>query len=41
MPIRFEDVWRAIHNKRPIDTWVTRMPTGDQPGAAGERAEPR
>ncbi|MGO9300112.1 MAG: xanthine dehydrogenase family protein molybdopterin-binding subunit [Acidimicrobiales bacterium] len=26
MPVRFEDVWRAIHNKQPIDTWVTKAP---------------
>jgi CO/xanthine dehydrogenase Mo-binding subunit len=26
MPVRFEDVWRAIHNKLPIDTWTTKAP---------------
>jgi len=26
MPVRFEDVWRAIHNEQPIDTWVTKAP---------------
>ncbi len=26
MPVRFEDVWRAIHDNRPIDTWVTKAP---------------
>src|ERR1039458_393516 len=26
MPVRFEDVWRAIHNKPPIDTWTTKAP---------------
>jgi len=26
MPVRFEDVWRAIHEKQPIDTWVTKAP---------------
>ena len=26
MPVRFEDVWRAIRNKQPIDTWVTKAP---------------
>lgn len=28
MPIRFEDVWRAIRNKEPIDNWITKTPAG-------------
>ncbi|MEI6877389.1 MAG: molybdopterin cofactor-binding domain-containing protein, partial [Spirochaetota bacterium] len=28
MPIRFEDVWRAMRNKEPIDNWITKTPTG-------------
>ena len=27
MPVRFEDVWRAIHDKRPADTWATKTPS--------------
>ncbi len=28
MPIRFEDVWRALRKKEPIDNWITKTPTG-------------
>ena len=28
MPIRFEDVWRAMRNREPIDNWITKTPTG-------------
>ena len=28
MPIRFEDVWRALHKKEPVDNWITKTPTG-------------
>jgi len=28
MPIRFEDVWRALQNKEPIDNWITKTPSG-------------
>ena len=28
MPIRAEDVWRAMHEKEPIDNWITKSPTG-------------
>ncbi len=28
MPIRFEDVWRALTTKEPIDNWITKTPTG-------------
>jgi CO/xanthine dehydrogenase Mo-binding subunit len=28
MPIRFEDVWRALRNKEPIDNWITKTPAG-------------
>ncbi len=28
MPIRFEDVWRALRNKEPIDNWITKTPSG-------------
>jgi hypothetical protein len=26
MPIRAEDVWRAMGNKAPIDNWITKTP---------------
>ncbi|HUX40746.1 MAG TPA: xanthine dehydrogenase family protein molybdopterin-binding subunit [Rectinemataceae bacterium] len=28
MPIRFEDVWRALRKKEPIDNWITKTPSG-------------
>ncbi len=28
MPMRFEDVWRAIQKKEPIDNWITKSPVG-------------
>jgi CO/xanthine dehydrogenase Mo-binding subunit len=28
MPIRFEDVWRALRKKDPIDNWITKSPYG-------------
>jgi CO/xanthine dehydrogenase Mo-binding subunit len=28
MPMRFEDVWRAMRNKEPIDNWITKTPAG-------------
>lgn len=28
MPIRCEDVWRALQNKQPIDNWITKTPAG-------------
>jgi CO/xanthine dehydrogenase Mo-binding subunit len=28
MPIRSEDVWRAIGHKEPVETWITKTPTG-------------
>jgi hypothetical protein len=28
MPIRAEDVWRALNRKEPIDNWITKTPTG-------------
>jgi CO/xanthine dehydrogenase Mo-binding subunit len=28
MPIRFEDVWRALRDKEPIDNWITKTPAG-------------
>lgn len=28
MPMRFEDVWRAIVKKEPIDNWITKSPVG-------------
>lgn len=28
MPMRFEDVWRAINKKEPVDNWITRSPYG-------------
>ena len=41
MPMRFEDVWRALQNKAPIDNWITETPTGscrsDLPGGGGDQ----
>ncbi|MBN1519044.1 MAG: xanthine dehydrogenase family protein molybdopterin-binding subunit [Spirochaetales bacterium] len=28
MPMRFEDVWRALENREPIDNWITKSPVG-------------
>jgi CO/xanthine dehydrogenase Mo-binding subunit len=28
MPMRFEDVWRAIGKKDSVDNWITKTPTG-------------
>jgi CO/xanthine dehydrogenase Mo-binding subunit len=28
MPMRFEDVWRALRNKAPVDNWITDSPAG-------------
>jgi CO/xanthine dehydrogenase Mo-binding subunit len=28
MPIRAEDVWRAMENRTPIDNWITKTPIG-------------
>jgi CO/xanthine dehydrogenase Mo-binding subunit len=28
MPIRAEDVWRALREKEPIDNWITKSPAG-------------
>jgi CO/xanthine dehydrogenase Mo-binding subunit len=28
MPMRFEDVWRALGKKEPIDNWITKSPIG-------------
>jgi hypothetical protein len=28
MPIRAEDVWRAMHDKEPIGNWITKEPVG-------------
>ena len=39
MPMRFEDVWRALRAKEPIDNWITKTPVGscrsDLPGGNG------
>jgi CO/xanthine dehydrogenase Mo-binding subunit len=38
MPIRFEDVWRAMGNKERIDNWITKTPAGScrsDPAAKG------
>lgn len=47
MPIRHEDVWRALQNREPIDNWITETPVGscrsDLPGgnvAIAESAPP-
>ncbi len=28
MPIRYEDVWRALGKKEPVDNWITKSPYG-------------
>ncbi len=28
MPIRGEDVWRAMTSKAPVETWITKTPVG-------------
>ncbi|TVQ22182.1 MAG: xanthine dehydrogenase family protein molybdopterin-binding subunit [Spirochaetaceae bacterium] len=28
MPIRYEDVWRAIQKREPVDNWITKSPFG-------------
>lgn len=28
MPMRFEDVWRAMQKKEPVDNWITKSPFG-------------
>jgi CO/xanthine dehydrogenase Mo-binding subunit len=28
MPIRYEDVWRALRDKEAIDNWITKTPFG-------------
>ncbi|MFW5686538.1 MAG: xanthine dehydrogenase family protein molybdopterin-binding subunit, partial [Spirochaetota bacterium] len=28
MPIRYEDVWRAIQKRAPVDNWITKSPFG-------------
>lgn len=28
MPMRFEDVWRSMRNKEPVDNWITKSPFG-------------
>lgn len=28
MPIRYEDVWRAMQKRKPVDNWITRSPYG-------------
>lgn len=28
MPLRYEDVWRAIQRREPVDTWITKSPYG-------------
>jgi CO/xanthine dehydrogenase Mo-binding subunit len=28
MPIRAEDVWRAMNRREPVETWITRTPSG-------------
>ncbi len=39
MPMRFEDVWRALQDREPIDNWITATPVGscrsDLPGNVG------
>lgn len=44
MPMRFEDVWRALRSQVPIDNWITETPVGscrsDLPGGARTAGEP-
>lgn len=44
MPMRFEDVWRALRSHEPIDNWITQTPAGsrrsDLPGGARTAEEP-
>jgi CO/xanthine dehydrogenase Mo-binding subunit len=41
MPMRFEDVWRAMQNKEPIDNWITKRPVGScRSDPAARRHEP-
>jgi hypothetical protein len=40
MPVRFEDVWRAIRNKLPVDTWVTKMPASSGAHVPGTGSRP-
>ncbi len=44
MPMRFEDVWRALRSKEPIDNWITETPVGscrsDLPGGNAPLEEP-
>jgi hypothetical protein len=28
MPLRSEDVWRALNRKEPVDNWITKSPYG-------------
>lgn len=28
LPIRYEDVWRALEKKNPVDNWITKSPYG-------------
>ncbi|HSV57161.1 MAG TPA: molybdopterin cofactor-binding domain-containing protein, partial [Magnetospirillaceae bacterium] len=28
LPLRFEDVWRALRDKSPVDNWITKSPLG-------------
>ena len=39
MPIRFEDVWRALRKKEPIDNWITKTPTGSCRSDAAARLQ--
>ena len=43
MPMRFEDVWRALRDKEPIDNWITETPVGscrsELPGSDGAPIE--
>jgi CO/xanthine dehydrogenase Mo-binding subunit len=40
MPIRFEDVWRALRKKEPIDNWITKSPSGSCKSAPADTKGP-
>jgi hypothetical protein len=29
MPVRSEDIWRALNNRQPLDTWTTKSPASE------------
>jgi len=39
MPMRFEDVWRAMQKKEPVDNWITKSPIGSCRSAPEARGQ--